>query len=258
MIFAPFSFLNQATIPSEIASGSLFYVNGAIINSYPGSGSTWFDISGNNRNVSLVGGVVASGSNSLDFSGGEYGFIPTASALDVLSATSSFSIITVFYSDVTPSGVSQVFTKNQLTPNYMGWAIGYNTFTGGSEGRFGFDFLGETAGAQKRINVEFSSSSSFGLPSRWSHFGVTYNGNANASGIKFYINGISSSAAIQYNSNNFTTAVNPKTTQEVVVAGRAGNQTLDGRIGALLFYDRLLSSNEMLGIYNYLSSSFTN
>lgn len=261
MQFAPFSFLNIQQAAAGIPTNGLkFYLNAASLDSYSGSGSVWYDLSGNNYNVNLQNTPTYSGSNSFDFNStqAEYANLPTASALDVLSATSSFSLVTWFWPDSISGGVRQVFTKNQISANYMGWAIGYNTFTGGSEGRFGFDLIGDDGGG-KRINVEFTTGS-YGLGG-WRNVTATYDGSAAASGVILYQNGVSGSLATQVNSNTMTSTANTKTTSTVIVAARSSNGTtqfFEGRIGSVLFYDRKLDASEVLSIYNALSSSFTN
>ena len=46
-----------------VLDGLFLYVDAANTNSYPGTGTTWFDISGNNRNGTLTNGPVYSTSN---------------------------------------------------------------------------------------------------------------------------------------------------------------------------------------------------
>ena len=57
-----------------ITNGLVLYLDAAISQSYPGYGSTWFDLSGNGNNGTLVNGVGYSGSNlgSLSFNGSNY------------------------------------------------------------------------------------------------------------------------------------------------------------------------------------------
>jgi hypothetical protein len=55
MIFTPFSYRQQATIVRENLQ---FYIDAGITASYPGTGTNWFDISGNGRNSSIVNGPI--------------------------------------------------------------------------------------------------------------------------------------------------------------------------------------------------------
>lgn len=47
----------------------LFYIDAAMIASYPGSGSTWYDLSGNGQNVTLLNSPTYSASGWLTFNG---------------------------------------------------------------------------------------------------------------------------------------------------------------------------------------------
>jgi hypothetical protein len=57
--------------PRTVTSGLVLYLDAANSKSYPGSGTTWTDLSGNGNNGTLVNGVGYSGSNlgSLSFDG---------------------------------------------------------------------------------------------------------------------------------------------------------------------------------------------
>jgi len=240
------------------------YLNASNTISYPTSGGLWYDISGSNSLTSIFTGSdwVFTGSNSFYYdSDSDFFVTQSQTAFNVLSATSSFSVYTVFKSDNT-SGVRQVISKNQGTSNFMGWALGYNTFTGASQGRFGLDFIG-VDGVQKRINVEFTPTIG---TSSFTHVCATYDGSANASGVILYLDGVSGSKATQVNVNTFTSATNPKTNAYTFIGARnstAGTSisktnVFRGKIGAILIYDRKLTAQEVSNIYSELSSSFTN
>jgi len=55
MNFAPFAFQNQAvSTPSIVTSGLQVYLDAGITTSYPGTGTTWNDLSGNGVNLTLT------------------------------------------------------------------------------------------------------------------------------------------------------------------------------------------------------------
>lgn len=53
----------QVNGPTVITSGLVFSLNAADKNSYPGSGTTWYDVSGNGNNGTLVNGPTYSDAN---------------------------------------------------------------------------------------------------------------------------------------------------------------------------------------------------
>jgi hypothetical protein len=68
MIVAPFSFLGETAVvaPSPVLSGLTVYIDAGNTTSYNGSGTTWFDLSGNANNCTLV--------NSPTFTSGTSGY----------------------------------------------------------------------------------------------------------------------------------------------------------------------------------------
>lgn len=67
MNFAPFSFLNSVT-PPVITTGLVFYVDAGNSASYPGTGTTWTDLSGNGNNFTLTNGPIYNTGNGGYFS----------------------------------------------------------------------------------------------------------------------------------------------------------------------------------------------
>jgi hypothetical protein len=62
---------NTITLPKIVRDGLVLWLDAVIPSSYPGSGTTWTDLSGNGNNGTLVNGVGYSGDNlgSLSFDG---------------------------------------------------------------------------------------------------------------------------------------------------------------------------------------------
>lgn len=74
MFTTPFTFLKAATTAASLPSGYTFYVDASDPTSYPGTGTTWFDLSGNGYNMTLssAGVFVNNGGNDkyMDFENG--------------------------------------------------------------------------------------------------------------------------------------------------------------------------------------------
>lgn len=115
--------------PKIVTSGLVLLLDAANVKSYPGSGSTWFDLSGNNNNMTLFGTPTFSTANAgvLQFNGtNQYG---TVTALNY--STTTFSIIAASrYSGATRGRVITSVSNNWLfghwgstTENYYaeGW-----------------------------------------------------------------------------------------------------------------------------------------
>lgn len=60
--------------PSIVTAGLVLCLDAANPKSYPGSGSTWFDLSGNGNNATLTGSPLSNGTSN--FTGTEYATVP--------------------------------------------------------------------------------------------------------------------------------------------------------------------------------------
>ena len=86
--------MHGAKEPLGVTSGLVLYLDAANARSYPKSGTTWFDRSGNGNNGTLVNGVGYNGSNygSLSFDGVDDRVNVSSSALGISSGTLCFWI----------------------------------------------------------------------------------------------------------------------------------------------------------------------
>ena len=79
-----------ATFPRFITGGALFLVDASNRLSYPGSGTTWFDLTGNGRNFTLVNGPSWSGDDGgyINFDGSnDYASLPYDAGLNATAWT---------------------------------------------------------------------------------------------------------------------------------------------------------------------------
>jgi hypothetical protein len=253
-------FSSAATIPTN---GLQFYVNASTASSYPGSGSTWYDLSANGYHLTMSGGTFT-GSNSIAFNGSQYAALGNNAHLDWAHPTASITLLTFYKpsSTGTISGVRQVACKEETYVGVpiAGYGLQYNGNTGGSEGRFGNDMLGYEGGNQRRLLLETTNAYQTSV---FRFNGFTYDGGLQTAGAcKLYFDGVSGSVAVSTRANTLTSTATTSnaTTAKFTLAGRNATTTdaFTGRIGAVLQYNRALSSTEITTIYNILSASFTN
>ena len=72
--------------PLVVTNGLVLYLDAANTKSYPGSGTTWYDLSGNGNNATLVNGPTFSTSRGgiFDFDGvDDYAYVPDNTSLDL-------------------------------------------------------------------------------------------------------------------------------------------------------------------------------
>jgi hypothetical protein len=249
--------------PSIPTNGLQFYVNAATASSYPGSGSTWYDLSANGYHLTMSGGTFT-GSNSIAFNGSQYAALGNNAHLDWPHPTASITLLTFYKpsSTGTISGVRQIACKEEtyVGSPIKGYGLQYNGNTGGSEGRFGNDMLGTEAGNQRRLLLETTNAYQTSV---FRFNGFTYDGGLQTAGAcKLYFDGVSGSVAVSTRANTLTvgSATSNSSNTKFTLAGRNATTTdaFTGRIGAVLQYNRALSATEVTTIYNILSASFTN
>lgn len=105
-------------VPDIVTSGLVVHLDAARNDSYPGSGTTWFDVSGNSNNATLVNGVGYSSANQgvMVFDGtNDYATIPLN-----LSTTNSTVIAVARWTGASNQRVISSISNNWL----LGWWIG--------------------------------------------------------------------------------------------------------------------------------------
>lgn len=160
--------------PRIVTSGLTLYLDAGNIKSYPGSGTTWSDLSGNGKNGTLTGSPTYNSSNggSLVFNGST----SYSSSGALTGAFTSFTVIVWFY----PTSVTNY--QNPIDCNYA-----YNGSTGNlgprlemnSTGNLAWNYSQDTA-----VNNNFYSHNvvSSGLAANtWHCAAITYSAAGNTS-----------------------------------------------------------------------------
>ena len=232
--------------PSIITSNLVFCLDAGNPKSYPGSGTTWFDRSGNGNNGTLVNGVGYSGDNfgSLSFDGvNDYvnlnttlssiisSSLPTtwSSWVNVVSSSSNRAIIGSAWAN---GGVHMRLTGSTHAPQDR---IRFLYFTDGSNGT-GFDSLST-------------------FTSGWYNFVATYNGGGlSHTNFKFYVNGVEGSVT----NPTFGTPTTIPTTQtfSIGTAGTENEAYYNSNISQVSIYNRALTPQEVQQNFNALKGRF--
>ena len=218
-----------------VTSGLVLALDAADRNSYPGSGTTWTDVSGNGNNGTLTNGPTFS-NNSIVFDG-----------VDDYVVVGSFNQL--------PTGSSARTVNIWFNPNITTWQGNVNSLffygtTGVNGAVFGIDFdtyptmeIYTWGGAGR--DVFFSSS----FPQTgWSNLSVVYNGSTTLS---IYEN--------SRNTQNATVTALSTTNTSVWIGSIDPSYQpwyYDGRISNIQIYNRALSASEVLQNYNAQKSRF--
>jgi hypothetical protein len=221
--------------PKMVTNGLVLVLDAADKNSYPGSGTTWIDMSGNNNHGTLTNGPAFSNGN-----GGNFGFdgaddyVISATQLGISGATSrSFECWTYISSNQSKNimgygdnGTLNLFdTIIWYTSPYL-QVIGH--YYGGNNDTI------STLPSRNTLNIN-----------QWNHIIHLYDG-TNAS---LYTNGILS------NSKSFT--LNTTNSTLLLGAGKyTGFNYFGGKVALGRIYNRSLTATEVLQNYNATKSRF--
>jgi hypothetical protein len=228
--------------PSIITQNLSLCLDAANPKSYPGSGTTWTDLSGNGNNGTLVNGVGYNSGNlgSLVFDGVDDRVSCGTGSLNNLSAFSG--LMWIYKTGVGPTGGDRLLTKRSSAQGSGWWdfltlpnhAISFNA-----------DFL--------TTDIIRESSTTFAL-NTWNMVAFTWDGTSSASNIKLYINA---------NETSYSTSTNgvggrvSETTNDLVVGNADwANRPFMGRVGVVQVYNRVLTNSELLQNFNALRSRF--
>ena len=218
------------SIISYVTENLQFYVDAGLPSSYSGTGTTWYDISGNSRNLTM---------NSLSYSSNDGGYI-IFDGSHTADSVATYSI-----------NFSNGFTVESVAK-----------FSGsGQEGLFAFNGNGEFINVQAQetnIRWEVDQGSSFETTnsltsSTWYHVTCVYEGTSNGSSAtaRIYINGVENNTGSLYADR---TGTSQSQTSNFELGLHDGNLT--GNIALSRMYNKVLNSTEVLQNFNYTKDRF--
>ena len=219
-----------------VREGLVFWVDSGQHKSYIGSGTTIYDMSGQDNNGTLTNSPSFSDGNiDLD---GTNDYINFGDVSDYEWAYNEpFTICAWFYLDSDQNGM--IASKAQSSGNYRGWYLYFKA----SDNKLTQTLYSDTSPSRRWANVTDSGIS--GPHNQWHYVCSMYPG-AGANG-KFYLNGEEVASTLTYNTlSSYTTA-----TAEPFSIGMRNTSSLpfNGKIPIVQMYDRNLSASEVL--YNY-------
>jgi len=229
--------------PSIVTNGLVLCLDAGNTKSYPGSGTTWTDLSGNSNTGTLVNTPSYNTSGYFAFS-----YLSTQS----VSFTSSSSL--QFLNRLPYTLEAWVYpTRNPGANNWTGifdresdvgsGRDGYNMYFLGSATTDTFFFTERfTSGSYNQVSVTLNQSVSV---NSWHHIVATYNGTT----LTLYRNGSSVGTPV-------TTTGNITNTSKTLTLGVRGGQYFDGRISNAKTYNRALTAAEIQQNFNALRGRF--
>ena len=218
----------------NIVTDSLVYsLDASNPNSYSGTGTTWYDLSGNNKNFILSGPptFLKNNSGSLSYSSQyAYASSPVAFTRFTIDCWVKFNAIPV---GIYPCVLTQTYPNST---NQLNYALGFCNFTGKFNGGF-YDAYGWhcPTGITPVTGV-------------WYHAAVTYDGSA----VKFYINGALDSS-LSYSGTPYSLGAS-----DWIGRRWDSNEFLNAEIPVVRLYNKALTASEIAQNYNATKSRYIN
>ena len=215
--------------PKIITSGCVLALDAADKLSYPGSGTTWKDLSGNGNTGTLTNGPTFSGANGgcIVFDG-----VDDSVNLPLVSTSTTTITISIWFNLTTLPG------NKSLIYNGVGSSDGYglNMGAGGTASTLYVFFGNVSLDVVRAPNIQTNT---------W--YNAVYTRTTTPSVLNsLYVNGVLLSTNTTLSPNTPTTS----TTLSVSVA------SLNGKISIASMYNRTLSATEVLQNYNATKSRF--
>jgi hypothetical protein len=213
--------------PSIVTNGLVLCLDAANTKSYPGTGATWTDLSGNENNVTLVNSPTFSTTNSgrITFNGStQYGTTPSSTSL-------TFSQPTVTIACTTAAGTAIAKGRYGSYWNYGIVAPGATSF-------------------KARNNNNDVESSTYPAVSGVNIFTAAWDG----AFVNFYLNG----KYLSQTNSSYSPVANNLHNLTIGVAGSGGSFTeyYGGSISYILVHNRCLSANEINQNFNALRGRY--
>jgi hypothetical protein len=239
--------IKEATLQAQSNIGNKVALDAGNKKSYPGSGSTWFDISGNDNHCNLAD-MPTFESYYFDFDGNtNYGSIANSPSANILGFESSFEI---WMRVATYSVHGSVYPNTFNIPIFKGPATGYGLGSGyngnyciwfGEENFLRFASNDGTNGEILR-NIEYK------VPdNQWLQLFVTQD----SSGYKYYVNSSYIGGGAGEN-----LALNPDPNSLLIGKRSDDFGYMLGKISVINIWDRKLSDAEIKSNYDFYRQRF--
>lgn len=224
------------TGPDIVTDGLSVSFDAANIKSYPGSGTTWYDKSGNNYNGSLVNGPTF----NPEF-GGYINLDGSNDYIDVASWDNSGTVQTIEMWARWRSGIGDMF---------IGFTT-YDIWTSG--GNLGFntgnsDVYGISSTQVSNLNLVGTSQSN------WHHYIFEFT--TQVQNNKIFINGVQQELSQQLSTTNLTSTRSFPTTFEIGSWNNSNGYYFTGDVATFRLYKKSFTAKDALQNYNATKSRF--
>ena len=229
--------------PRIVTDGLVLALDAANTKSYPGSGSTWSDLSGNDTDGTITGATFNS-DGYFDFDGTNDDVIDTGTSF--LKTNDNVTLEAFFNHD---SNSGSFFFLYEGEGDGFGSNVEFQLYAGSGYLRSWFT----TSSGDFNLGGSAASAITTG---EWNHAAVTYSNLSTASGAssKLYLNGV------EVDSGSGATVDLASMPTSNLLIGRPYSTSLgrryDGQVAAVKVYNRTLSASEIQQNFNALRGRF--
>ena len=232
--------------PKIVTNGLILYLDAANNRSYPGTGTTWIDLSKNGNNGTLINFGAqtiwnSSNGGSIVFDGSD-DYVNMGDN-DIFTQPGGFTF-DIFYKPTTTNG-NTILEKYQAT---------------GNEYIFGFSGNGlyawvsdNTLGGYNGRSV--TSVSNYVTVNQWNHLVFVYDGGTVATSCKIYINTVQRDNS-DFKGGTFSSIRNTLTPLTIALYNNGLQAPIKGSVGSFKMYNRALSLTEITQNYNATKTRF--
>lgn len=227
---------------SIVTRGLAFQLEAGAPDSYPETGTTWFDLITSANNGTLTNGPTFSSTNGgVIVFDGTNDYVNFSNVLN-FERTNPFSINFWIKAPV-PQYYLAVINKLTWAAGAKGWRI-LSNYNGSG---LAFTITDNHTVTDIYLNLPGV------LDNTWKHCCFTYDGNGNTNGMKAYLN---ASLTASGGGGNLTTTTTSNTNLGIFGGDGTDNSYGNGTLANMLVYNRTLSSTEITQNYNAQKSRF--
>ena len=218
------------SIPNAMTSGLIMNLDAGLPSSYSGTGTAWNDISGNNRNVTLLNTVVynTDTQGNLVFNGTNYG------SVSGITSTSTLTVNLMVKVASDPGGFKGIIGANDGTNN--DYQIGFNIDLAAASGT-GIDLInieGNGISYGNHLSAPIAFNQWFNLCAVISSTTAT-----------LYINGVAQITSTRTSAATMATSFLTIGARPVTGTGQAASYAFNGSIASAQLYNRALTQQEV-------------
>jgi hypothetical protein len=225
--------------PQIVTSGLVLALDAANRNSYPRTGTSWYDLSGTNNGTLTNGPTFNAGNGGSIVFDGVDDYVSVSSAQSLNPGTNSFTID--YWCKINSSNYSCAL-ETRGTNLYGFLAIAY--YLGGYMSLF----LNGTNDPAQNIYLTTTTPVQFSV---WNHQSIVVDRSTQQ--IIFYYNGYQTGNKVSITD---TGTIDPGSGYRYWIGGDLGGSPMNGNIPILRQYNRALSATEILQNYNATKSRF--